>query len=101
MDDGNEGAGSTKTVTITKARVEEKFVVDEVIDVEEPWADVFSDDIKQAFEMLKAEIGKIGFYTDTIFRNIMDGYEKSDESLECGVGLLLTDPTYKTRLEKK
>lgn len=53
--------------------------------------------MNEAYEMLKAEIGKFCFYSDTDFRDTMDVYEESSSPPNGFLGPVLTDHPYNTR----
>lgn len=73
---------SNMTLSTATAQIKEEYLLDGLIYAASAGTEGFADKMKEAYEMRKAEMGKICFYCDTDFRDTMDSYEESGESLE-------------------
>lgn len=95
-DEANE---STKTFSTEIAQDKEEDLVDDLIGAGPEGGVEFNNEVKNSYEMLQAEMGIIGFCSDTDFAETMDGYEKSGEALESAVSLVMIYPPYSKRRE--
>lgn len=66
---------ATKTVSTETSKVKDEDLLYELIDAS--GAEDFNGSLKEAYDMPKAETGKIYFNSDTAFMDTMDTYKAS------------------------